>query len=122
MKAVLILLAAILVLYLGYRTYRIRTLTRDLDKIINKNTVILDVRTAAEYKTGHIEGSVNIPLGRLHQGDIPLSNKAVIITCCSHGLRSVKAMKVLKSRGFTNVHNGGVWNDLQKIIWNSAAR
>lgn len=122
MKTLLIILAALLVLYLGYRTYRIMTLAHNLDKLLNKNTVILDVRTAAEYKTGHIEGSVNIPLSRLHQGDIPLRNKAVIITCCSHGLRSVKAMRVLKSRGFTNVHNGGAWNDLQKTIWNSAAR
>lgn len=122
MKAVLIILAALLVLYLGYRTYRIMTLTHHLDKILNKNAVILDVRTVAEYNMGHIEGSVNIPLSKLHEGDIPFSNKTVIINCCSHGLRSVKAMKVLKSRGFPNVYNGGVWNDLEKLVKDSAAQ
>lgn len=98
------------------------TLTHHLDKILNKNAVILDVRTVAEYNMGHIEGSVNIPLSKLHEGDIPFSNKTVIINCCSHGLRSVKAMKVLKSRGFPNVYNGGVWNDLEKLVKDSAAQ
>lgn len=121
MKTLLITLAVLLVLYLSYRTYRILTLTNGLDKILAKGAVVLDVRTETEYKTGHIKDSVNIPLSHLHEGALPFDTGTVIITCCSHGLRSVKAMKVLQSRGFRNVYNGGTWNDLEKIIQKNTA-
>lgn len=122
MKTLVITLAALLILYLSYRTYRILTLTKGLEKIIAKGALVLDVRTETEYKTGHIKGSVNIPLSRLHEEPIPFDTSTVLITCCSHGLRSVKAMKVLKSRGFPHVYNGGAWNDLEKKIRNSTAK
>ncbi len=121
MKTLLIALAVLLVLYLSYRTYRILTLTNGLDKILAKGAVVLDVRTETEYKTGHIKGAVNIPLSHLHEGAVPFDTSTVIITCCSHGLRSVKAMKVLQSRGFRHVYNGGTWNDLEKIIEKNTA-
>ena len=77
--------------------------------------MILDVRTEKEYKTGHIYGAVNIPLSHLHTGPIPFDTSTAIITCCSHGLRSVKAVSLLKQRGYNKVYNGGAWTDLQQL-------
>ena len=65
---------------------------------------------------GHIEGSVNVSLGTIRERYIELDPRKIYITCCSHGLRSVKAETILKSKGFKNVYNGGAWSDLEKII------
>jgi len=115
-KTLLFIAAGLLLLYLAYRTYRFVMLDKDLDQVLTKKALILDVRTPGEFAGGHIEGAVNIPLSRLHADTIPLDKKALIVTCCSHGLRSVKAVTLLKERGFTQVHNGGAWTDLAEKL------
>lgn len=108
--------AIVLAVYVIYRGYRYQTLDDGLDQLIRKGAVILDVRTENEYKTGHIEGSVNISLGTLRERYIELNPEKTYITVCSHGLRSVKAENILKDRGFKHAHNGGAWSDLQGMI------
>jgi phage shock protein E len=103
-------------LYIAYRSYRFVNLDNGLDEKVRKGAVILDVRTEREYKTGHIEGSVNIPLSRLHADTIPLNPLKTYITVCSHGLRSVKAQSLLKNRGYKQVYNGGAWTDLDNTL------
>lgn len=115
MKSILIIAGILLVIYAAYRTYRIATLDRGLTQLLAKGAVILDVRTETEFKSGHINGAVNIPLSRLHGNSIPLDKNLTIITCCSHGLRSVKAVSLLKEKGFTLVYNGGAWIDLEEL-------
>ena len=116
MKYLLITAIGIVLIYLTYRTYRYIKLADGLDKKIENGAIILDVRTAGEYATGHIDGSVNISLGEIRDRYIELDSSKTYITTCSHGLRSVKVENLLKERGFKNVYNGGAWSDLQKII------
>jgi rhodanese-related sulfurtransferase len=94
----------------------ILTIDKGLKELINKGAVILDVRTEREYKTGHIDGSINISLGSIRERYIELDTSKTYITCCSHGLRSVKVETILKEKGFKKVYNGGAWVDLQKIV------
>jgi rhodanese-related sulfurtransferase len=116
MKTIFITSGIILLLYLSYRTYRFVMLSDGLSEKIAQHALILDVRTAREFNTGHIQGAINIPLSHLHTANIPLDKKRVIITCCSHGLRSVKAVSLLQKQGFEKVYNGGAWTDLQELI------
>lgn len=116
MKTIIILSASLLVIYIGYRTYRFVTLRDGLDKKIENNAIILDVRTVDEYSRGHIEGSINISLGTIRERYTELDPEKTYITTCSHGLRSVKVETLLKERGFKNVYNGGAWTDLEKIV------
>lgn len=116
MKSVLMFCGIALTVYVVYRVYQYQTLDNGLDQLIKKGAVILDVRTEKEYKMGHIEGSLNISLGTIRERYTELDPDKTYITVCSHGLRSVKAQTILKERGFTHVHNGGAWSDLQKII------
>lgn len=116
MKTILWILLSLLVIYVGYRTYRLVMLADGLDKKIADGAVILDVRTAEEYETGHIEGSVNISLGSIRERYRELDPNKTYITTCSHGLRSVKVESILKERGFKKVFNGGAWTDLEKIV------
>jgi len=83
---------------------------------MTRDAVILDVRTPREFADGHIPGAVNIALSKLRDATIPFDSNKVIITCCSHGLRSVKAQEILKKRGFKNTHNGGAWTDLERYV------
>jgi phage shock protein E len=119
MKAALIITGIILI-YLSYRTYRYTTLARGLDTKIADGAIILDVRTEAEYNTGHIDGSLNISLGTIRERYTELDTGKTYITCCSHGLRSVKAQAILKEKGFKRVYNGGAWTDLEKIVKKAA--
>lgn len=116
MKAIIILAGTLLLIYGGYRTYRYVTLTKGLDKLVEQGAVILDVRTAEEYATGHIDGSVNISLGTIRDRYTELDTARTYITVCSHGLRSVKVQQLLQEKGFKHVYNGGAWADLQKMI------
>jgi len=116
MKSILIFCGIMLTVYAIYRIYRHRTSDTELDKLINKGAVILDVRTEKEYKMEHIEGSINISLGTIRERYIELDPDKTYITVCSHGLRSVKAENILKEKGFKYIYNGGAWSDLQELI------
>jgi rhodanese-related sulfurtransferase len=82
-------------------------------ELMQKGAKIIDVRTEMEYRTGHIPGSVNIPLDRLtlHLGK--LKKDTPIITCCASGMRSASARQIMRTNGFTEVYNGGGWASLQ---------
>lgn len=116
MKAILITAGILLLIYISYRVYGYYTLDKGLDQKIDRGAVVLDVRTAEEYASGHIAGSVNISVGTLRQKYTELDTGKTYITVCSHGLRSVKAAAILKERGFKQVYNGGAWSDLQEKI------
>lgn len=116
MKTVFLIAGVFLLLYVSYRTYRFATLDKGLSASIANGAIILDVRTEKEYAMGHIEGAINISLGTIRERYIELDTSKTYITCCSHGLRSVKAEAILKERGFKHVFNGGAWTDLEKIV------
>ena len=71
----------------------------------NKEAILIDVRTPAEYRDGHIPGVVNIPLDELEKrmGEVPKDKKVVLI--CRTGNRSAQGTKRLRSKGFNNVYN-----------------
>ena len=87
----------------------------NIDELIASGAMIMDVRSRQEYLSGHVKGSVNIPLDQLGDGIKKLKNKEqAIITCCASGMRSGVAKTMLKSNGFITVHNGGSWMSLKK--------
>ncbi|MCX6188348.1 MAG: rhodanese-like domain-containing protein [Bacteroidetes bacterium] len=86
----------------------------DYAELVKQGAIILDVRTKGEYAGGHIKGSLNISVDALNSnlGKLKDKNKP-IITCCASGMRSASAKSILKSNGYTQVHNGGSWHSLQ---------
>ncbi|MGY3055689.1 phage shock protein E [Pedobacter sp. UYEF25] len=103
MKSVFIIVGVLFLIYISFRTYRIATIDDGLGKKIENGAVILDVRRATEYEMGHIDGSINISLGSIRERSVDLDPNKVYITCCSHGLRSVKVESILKEEGFKHV-------------------
>lgn len=87
----------------------------DYAELIKQGAVIVDVRSKGEYASGHIKGSVNIPLNTLESGLSKLKKDKPVITCCASGMRSASAKSILKAKGFTDVHNAGSWYNLQEF-------
>lgn len=88
------------------------------DWITGKDAVLLDVRTVDEYRQGHIDGSLNIPLQNIHavKNNIPDLGKPIYVHCLS-GARSAQATSVLKSMGYTNVTDiGGINSYRGKVV------
>lgn len=75
-----------------------------------EGAVLLDVRTAEEYRQGHIPGSINISLQTIDKVLIEFSNKETpLFVYCYSGSRSGQAVNLLKGMGYTNVTNiGGI--------------
>lgn len=89
----------------------------DLAKLVKEGAIILDVRSKSEYQQGHIKGSMNIAVDVLRNNLSKLNDKnKPIITCCASGIRSASAKSILKSNGYTQVHNGGGWSSLYNKI------
>lgn len=88
----------------------------DYAQLVKDGAIILDVRSKGEYQGGHIKGSINISVDTLSNNLSKLKKDKPIITCCASGMRSASAKSILKSNGFTEVHNGGGWSSLQNKI------
>jgi rhodanese-related sulfurtransferase len=86
----------------------------DITALIAQGATVLDVRTPAEYKDGHVKGSINLPLQTLGSQMNKLKKDQVIVTCCRSGSRSGMARRQLLAAGFTQVHNGGPWNSIKR--------
>jgi rhodanese-related sulfurtransferase len=85
--------------------------------LVSKNhALLLDVRTAGEFSSGHIEGATNIPVQELEArlSTLPAKKDQDIVVYCRSGHRSAMAKELLEKAGFTKVHNLGPmtnWND-----------
>ncbi|MBQ6255087.1 MAG: rhodanese-like domain-containing protein [Clostridia bacterium] len=68
--------------------------------------VLLDVREADEFRSGHIPGAVNVPLSVIHSISIP-KDKPLFVYCL-RGTRSMRAVAALKRMGYTAKSIGGI--------------
>jgi phage shock protein E len=71
--------------------------------------LIIDVRSPGEFATGHVRGSVNIPLDRFAQAiaEAVPDKSAPVILCCASGGRSGMACDYMQQMGYQQVSNGG---------------
>lgn len=87
-----------------------------LIKTLQSNPFLVDVRTEQEFKSGHVKGSVNIPLGTVLAEINKFKNKKQIVVFCRSGNRSSMAKSLLVSKGITNVTNAGTWVKVNNLI------
>lgn len=85
-------------------------------ELLQNGAQLIDVRSKAEFQTGHIKDAINIPLQTIQSSLSKIKKDKSVITCCASGMRSASAKSILKSNGFTNVYNGGGWMSLKNKI------
>ncbi len=88
-------------------------------KLVDSGATVIDVRTPDEYADGHLPSAVNIPVqdmpvriaevDKLVGGD---KTKPIVVYCAKGG-RAAKAKAALEAKGYTQVVNGGGYDDLR---------
>ncbi|HLU22455.1 MAG TPA: sulfurtransferase TusA family protein [Bacillaceae bacterium] len=79
--------------------------TVSLDELGSRDGLILDVREAAEYAFGHLEGAISIPMGELESRLTELNKDQELYVVCRTGKRSDLVAQLLTSKGFNKVYN-----------------
>jgi rhodanese-related sulfurtransferase len=59
--------------------------------------LIVDIRSPAAFRQGHLPGSRNIPFGELPEEVESLTDAEHIVTVCPHGKASVQAAQMIGS-------------------------
>jgi rhodanese-related sulfurtransferase len=82
---------------------------KNIKKFLERDAIIVDVRTPAEFKQAHAKGAVNMPMNIIEARTKLLKKKGrPVILCCRSGMRAGKALKILENAGIEAV-NGGGW-------------
>ena len=74
-------------------------------RLSHDRAVVVDVREPNEFASGHIKGSVNIPLGQLASKVGGFDPAADVFAVCRSGNRSASAVRILKRAGFQHAYN-----------------
>jgi rhodanese-related sulfurtransferase len=80
--------------------------TLEATRLMNQGgTLVLDIREAPDYATGHLPKARHIPLSQLSKRVdeiVRFKDKPVIVTC-RNGAKAAGAARVLKQAGFSKV-------------------
>jgi len=79
----------------------------------DSNAHLIDVRTEAEYQSGHLDKAENIAVGEIDSiKDMEdIKSDTPIIVYCRSGSRSATAASKLKELGYTNVYDLGAMDN-----------
>lgn len=79
-----------------------------------KNAVVIDVRTAEEYRSGHIPGAINIDVKQenFNEQINALDKTKKYLLYCRSGKRSETALDIMNKNGFKKILHlkGGIEN------------
>ena len=87
-----------------------------LFSLTGMSLTVIDVRTEAEWNTGHLEGAFHIEWQDILElsSDIPKDEE--IYLYCRSGNRSGKATKILLDAGYVNAKNAGSISEASKLL------
>ncbi len=82
-------------------------------QLVERGATLLDVRTPAEWSSGHLEGATLVPVSELgaRMSEVPRDRPVVVY--CRSGARSAQAAAMLAAAGY-DVHDLGpmsAWSD-----------
>lgn len=80
------------------------------------SVTLLDTRTAHEYKNGHIDGYINIPVDDLRERLSEIDKSKPVYVICQSGLRSYIACRILAQNGFDCYNFSGGYRFYASVI------
>lgn len=110
----LLLLPAAAVAYLLWR--RRAAPAADVRALLARGAQVVDVRSAAEFRSARHPGALNIPLDQLEGRAGELDPGRPVLLCCESGSRSGFGAALLRRKGFGDVHNLGPWRRLHALL------
>lgn len=78
-------------------------------QLLGNGALLIDVRTPAEFSSGHLPQAINVPLGEIASA-IPRrapQKDQVLLLHCQSGMRSGSAQRQLRAVGYTHAYNLG---------------
>ena len=80
------------------------------DYYTQQAAILIDVRQPDEYEKGHIPGARNVPLQKLRDFSLEVTDKDTpIYVYCLSGARSARAVRALRGVGYSDVTDlGGI--------------
>jgi rhodanese-related sulfurtransferase len=75
-------------------------------KLVAAGVKVVDVRTPAEFETGHVPGAINIPHDQMaaRAGELGPPTTPVLLYCRT-GPRTKPATEALRAKGFTTIYD-----------------
>ena len=80
------------------------------------SVTLLDTRRAYEYKSGHIDGYINIPVDDLRERMNEIDDSKPVYVICQSGLRSYIACRILSQNGFDCYNFSGGYRFYASVI------
>ncbi len=114
--AILIIAAIVAVIFMIKKSGQISA-TDALEKLKN-GALVIDVRSAGEFNSGHLAKAINIPLDEIETA-VPKRVKdksQVLLLHCASGMRSGMAKSKLQGMGYTNAFNLGGYGRAEGIL------
>ncbi len=112
----IVAIAAVAALMLFMRTRQISK--KNAVECLRNGAVVIDVRSAGEFTSGHLPKAVNIPLSEIETvitRKVKDKNKVLLLHCQS-GVRSAEAIRRLKAIGYENAYNLGSYGRARQIV------
>src|SRR5262245_30018531 len=97
------------------------------ENVATHKAVLVDVREPGEWKEGHVEGAIPLPLTSLKKGvdtttiEQELPKDKIVYTHCVRGTRALKAAKILEKLGYNARPLSAGYEDLVKAGFEKAA-
>jgi rhodanese-related sulfurtransferase len=112
----LIIAAIVAVIFMIKKSGQISA--KDALEKLGNGALVIDVRSAGEFSSGHLAKAINIPLDEI-ETDLPRHVKdksQVLLLHCASGMRSGMAKSKLTGMGYTNAFNLGSYGRAEEII------
>lgn len=104
------------------KTPEVKKMTMDelARKIEAKETfTLIDVRSELEYGFGHIQGAINLPVRNFKKESVQAISADMtkpVVVYCKSGTRAKVAANLLLGYGYTDVTNGGGFDDWKGLV------
>jgi phage shock protein E len=91
---------------------------KDAAELLRRGAVVVDVRRASEFSSGHLSQAFNMPIDEIEgisTEKLRDKNRAILVHCKT-GLRSKKAKEKLSRMGYKHVFDLGSYERAFRIV------
>ena len=114
--SLIIVAVVILIFFLLKRSGQVAA--KDVPTFLQDGAMVIDVRSQAEFNSGHLPKAINIPLDTIETA-LPRRVKdknCVLLLHCQSGMRSGVASKKLQRLGYVRAFNLGSYSRAAKLV------
>ena len=97
-----------MVTWMAFENINIR---RIVGTALSNDAIIIDLREATRFHSGHIPMAMNVPVEEIELGHVHFPKTRVLIVYCDTGASSIRAARILSNMGYRVINCvGGLKN------------